>query len=440
MAHRAEVAFGVIARIGEHQRRHQHHGGVGQQQRGLVGGRGFDGLGRQAAARAGLVLHDHGRAKLAAQLVGHDAGHAVGGAAGGIAHHDPQRGCPVPGPGWRTGRVWRSGHRWQGVCAWSKSPGAMGRRARAAAQPGMDGRTVLATQSIDLINSSPGNTLMPAPAPAPSPPTPSPPPGHRLAHPQAANDLLMYRLNRLLAVAGSLVVRLCEGGYGITRREWGLLMVLAQHPGMPPAELAQRLGLDRARTSRAITSLLAKKLITRDAMPGDRRQARAERSQPAGHDGARRACSPRSRRSTRICWPGLSAEAVAGPGPGPGRYAAARRGTGRHPHRRAAHLPAAGRAAYGLRDIPRMALPQNGEPAISSNTLCNYPCPGLPPRFPRPTTTHALPNAHPPCPSTQPLCGAPCANPRSGACGFVAASFLWAAACRPWRRPGSWWS
>lgn len=111
---------------------------------------------------------------------------------------------------------------------------------------------------------------MPTPAPAPAGP---PEPGQRLTHPVAAHDLLMYRLNRLLAVAGSLVVRLCEGGYGITRREWGLLMVLAQHPGMPPAELAQRLGLDRARTSRAITSLLAKKLLTRDAMPGDRRQA-----------------------------------------------------------------------------------------------------------------------------------------------------------------------
>lgn len=108
---------------------------------------------------------------------------------------------------------------------------------------------------------------MSAPDPAPAAP------GQRLTHPQAANDLLMYRLNRLLAVAGSLVVRLCEGGYGITRREWGLIMVLAQHPGLPPAELARRLGLDRARTSRAITSLLSKQLLTRSAMPGDRRQA-----------------------------------------------------------------------------------------------------------------------------------------------------------------------
>lgn len=146
---------------------------------------------------------------------------------------------------------------------------------------------------------------MPAPALAPSPPAP---PGHRLSHPQAANDLLMYRLNRLLAVAGSLVVRLCEGGYGITRREWGLLMVLAQHPGMPPAELALRLGLDRARTSRAVTSLLAKKLLTRSAMPGDRRQAVLSLT-PAGqavHDGL----FPQVKALNQELLAGLDAQAV----------------------------------------------------------------------------------------------------------------------------------
>ena len=65
----------------------------------------------------------------------------------------------------------------------------------------------------------------------------------RLRDPQAASDLLMYRLNKLMAVSGSLVIRLCEGGYGITRREWGLLMWLARHPDLPPAELARLLGL-----------------------------------------------------------------------------------------------------------------------------------------------------------------------------------------------------
>ena len=128
------------------------------------------------------------------------------------------------------------------------------------------------------------------PAPAPKPPAA---PGHRLAHPQAANDLLMYRLNRLIAVA-----------------EWGLLMMLAQHPDMPPAELAQRLGLDRARTSRAITSLLTKKLITRDAMPGDRRQARLSLTTAgqAVHD----ELFPQVKALNQELLAGLGAEAVAG--------------------------------------------------------------------------------------------------------------------------------
>lgn len=58
-------------------------------------------------------------------------------------------------------------------------------------------------------------------------------------------------------------------------------MVLAKQPGLPPAAVAQRLGLDRARTSRAITSLLNKQMVTRRTMPGDRRQARLSLT-PAG--------------------------------------------------------------------------------------------------------------------------------------------------------------
>jgi DNA-binding MarR family transcriptional regulator len=130
----------------------------------------------------------------------------------------------------------------------------------------------------------------------------------RLADPEAARHLLMYRLNRLLAVAGSLVVRLCEGGYGITRREWGLLMWLAERPGMPPAELAERLGLDRARTSRAVTSLLGKKLITREAMPGDRRQVQLMLT-PAGqvvHD----ALFPQIKALNQALLTGLDAQAL----------------------------------------------------------------------------------------------------------------------------------
>ena len=45
------------------------------------------------------------------------------------------------------------------------------------------------------------------------------------------DDLLLYRLSRLLSVAGSMVIKLCEGRFGITRREWRLIAL--SEPGYP---------------------------------------------------------------------------------------------------------------------------------------------------------------------------------------------------------------
>lgn len=97
-------------------------------------------------------------------------------------------------------------------------------------------------------------------------------PSQRLA---SVDDLLLYRLSQLTAAAGAVVVRLCEGGYGITRREWGLLAQLHGYPqGLLPSELADRMHRDRARTSRTITALLGKQLIERTTLPHDRRSVR----------------------------------------------------------------------------------------------------------------------------------------------------------------------
>lgn len=96
----------------------------------------------------------------------------------------------------------------------------------------------------------------------------------RLRQPEVLDDLLMYQLSRLLSVAGSMVIRLCEGRFGITRREWRVIASLAQYPDLLSSELAERIQLDRSRTSRAITSLVSKKLLRREAGPADRRQAR----------------------------------------------------------------------------------------------------------------------------------------------------------------------
>ncbi|MBS0343586.1 MAG: MarR family transcriptional regulator [Proteobacteria bacterium] len=90
----------------------------------------------------------------------------------------------------------------------------------------------------------------------------------------ALDDLLLYRLSRLLSVGGSPVIRLCEGRFGITRREWRVLATLAEHgaKGLGSSQLAELAQLDRARTSRAVGSLAAKDLISRSQPGGDRRQ------------------------------------------------------------------------------------------------------------------------------------------------------------------------
>lgn len=95
----------------------------------------------------------------------------------------------------------------------------------------------------------------------------------RLSQPEQLDDLLLYRLGRLTSTAGTMVIRLCEGRHGITRREWRVLALLGQQDGLLSSQLADRIQLDRARTSKAISSMLGKKLVHRESGASDRRQA-----------------------------------------------------------------------------------------------------------------------------------------------------------------------
>ena len=97
-------------------------------------------------------------------------------------------------------------------------------------------------------------------------PTPS------LRQPKTLDDMVLYRLWQLNARAGKLVMRMCEAEFGVTRREWRLLSYLARHDGVLPSELAEYSGLDRARTSRAISSLVDKHLVRRQPRPQNRRE------------------------------------------------------------------------------------------------------------------------------------------------------------------------
>jgi DNA-binding MarR family transcriptional regulator len=95
----------------------------------------------------------------------------------------------------------------------------------------------------------------------------------RLRHPKVLGDLLIYRLGRLYSTAGAMTLRICEGEFGIARREWRLLAVLGEGGALQPSELATRAELDRSRTSRALAGLQAKGLVHRQVVAHDRRLA-----------------------------------------------------------------------------------------------------------------------------------------------------------------------
>ena len=102
---------------------------------------------------------------------------------------------------------------------------------------------------------------------------------HRWRQPAELDDLFLYHLARLMNSAGSMVVRLCEGGYGITRREWRMIGLLADKGPMQPSQLADHAQLDRTRTSRTISALIAKGLLQKQTMAGDGRLALVQLSE-----------------------------------------------------------------------------------------------------------------------------------------------------------------
>jgi DNA-binding MarR family transcriptional regulator len=94
-----------------------------------------------------------------------------------------------------------------------------------------------------------------------------------LEQPARLDELLNYRLARLLALSSAPGIRLFEGSYGVSRREWSLVGLVAMHGPLSPSELAALAHLERAHVSRAITDLVAKGLLRRRPVPNDRRRA-----------------------------------------------------------------------------------------------------------------------------------------------------------------------
>ncbi|QEK92100.1 MarR family transcriptional regulator [Achromobacter insolitus] len=90
------------------------------------------------------------------------------------------------------------------------------------------------------------------------------------------SDMLMYRLYQAWSQSNPVFLRLCEGRFGITRREWRVLACAVEGGIMSSAELAAAAKLDLARTSRTLGALCEKGWLRRLHDSADRRVVRVE--------------------------------------------------------------------------------------------------------------------------------------------------------------------
>jgi DNA-binding MarR family transcriptional regulator len=92
--------------------------------------------------------------------------------------------------------------------------------------------------------------------------------------PQSIFDLLNFRVSEFMGISGSLVTRICENEYGITREEWQFVAMLAELNAMSPSDLAARTTVDRSQTSKTLRGLISKGIVERQSVPGDGRKAK----------------------------------------------------------------------------------------------------------------------------------------------------------------------
>lgn len=94
-----------------------------------------------------------------------------------------------------------------------------------------------------------------------------------LMSPETVEDLLNYRLARLLSATSAPGVRLLEGRFGVTRRQWALLGLLCEHGPMSPSQLSSLSHLGPSKVSLHIAEFVARGLVHRETLLGDRRRA-----------------------------------------------------------------------------------------------------------------------------------------------------------------------
>lgn len=84
---------------------------------------------------------------------------------------------------------------------------------------------------------------------------------------------LPYRLSVLTNLVSSTIADAYQRRFGLGIPEWRVLAVLARHPGLSAAEVAERTRMDAVAVSRAVARLLAAGRLRRNVSRDDRRRS-----------------------------------------------------------------------------------------------------------------------------------------------------------------------
>ena len=95
----------------------------------------------------------------------------------------------------------------------------------------------------------------------------------RLTEPAGLEDMLDYQLYLLYRDCGHVLDRLCQIEFGVSRRRWRVLAILAAAEGITVSALSKRAELDMAQTSRTIGTLAREGYLKRQANPKNARFA-----------------------------------------------------------------------------------------------------------------------------------------------------------------------
>ena len=78
---------------------------------------------------------------------------------------------------------------------------------------------------------------------------------NKLSCPNGIEDMFLYQINRLRAKGGGVVLRYCEGEFGLTHRELAILAIFSKAEVINSSSIAARAELTPPATSKAVSSL-----------------------------------------------------------------------------------------------------------------------------------------------------------------------------------------